>query len=73
MTTDIVERLCVILDKYERRYKRVGWRPVVVDAIHEIRRLRGALNRPEVSQTALDALRGTGLEHDLTKGHSSHG
>jgi hypothetical protein len=42
--TDIVDRLHVILDKYQRRYKRVGWQPVVRDAISEIRRLRKLLN-----------------------------
>jgi hypothetical protein len=38
--TDIVDRLHVVLDKYRHRYKRVGWQPVVADAIREIRWLR---------------------------------
>jgi hypothetical protein len=40
---DIVDRLRVVLDKYRGRYKRVGWQPVVEDAIHEIERLRSKL------------------------------
>lgn len=70
--TDIVERL-------RNPFRPQGeLRPLCLEAAEEIERLRAALNRlvndsmykdhPEASQMALDALQGTGLEHDVTKG-----
>jgi hypothetical protein len=63
--TDIVDRLRVVLDKYDR----VGWHPVVEDAIDEIERLRRVVRLADPGGQVRAK-----LDHDLTgKGHSSHG
>jgi hypothetical protein len=67
--TDIVDRLHVILDKYRHRYKRVGWQPVVEDAICEIRRLRAWLAEHEAASAPLRHFMRTGSMPDADDRH----